>query len=90
MYRFSIIHVLLPWLLRCRWDFASCSSDDDEPKNDQTLPYVNSWGEVLRGDNMELQFYPDHFAYYGSIPTAPRAVRILVLRSKESSPIPAS
>lgn len=22
------------------------------------------WGEVLRGDNMQLQFYPDHYAFY--------------------------
>lgn len=41
---------------------VSCS-DDDDAKIEQ-LPYVDSWGEVLRGDNMKLQFFPDHFAFY--------------------------
>lgn len=39
-------------------------SDDDSPSGDKKVPYADSWGEVLRGDNMELQFYPDHFAFY--------------------------
>ncbi|MDE5555882.1 MAG: hypothetical protein K2J10_11965 [Muribaculaceae bacterium] len=42
--------------------FTACSSDDDEVKNE--IVYGDVWGEVLRGDNMTLQFYPDHFAYY--------------------------
>jgi len=42
--------------------FASCS-DDDEPGTTD-VKGKNLWGEVLRGDNMQLQFYPDHFAFY--------------------------
>ena len=41
--------------------FASCDPDDDDVIDETT---VNVWGEVLRGDNMTLKFYPDHFAYY--------------------------
>lgn len=45
------------------FSFSACSDDDDD---NQTGVNGNSalWGEVLRGDNMTLQFYPDHFAYY--------------------------
>lgn len=44
---------------------VSCGNDDEDlNKKEEDLPYVDSWGEVLRGDNMKLQFYPDHFAYY--------------------------
>ncbi|MBE6313795.1 MAG: hypothetical protein E7079_02425 [Bacteroidales bacterium] len=39
---------------------SSCSDDDPE----QPVLGKNLWGEVLRGDNMQLQFYPDHFAFY--------------------------
>lgn len=41
---------------------ASCDSDNDPEVKDITGS--DMWGEVLRGDNMSLQFYPDHFAYY--------------------------
>lgn len=46
--------------------FASCSddNDDDNGNGDNGIKYTNMWGDVLRGDNMTLQFYPDHFAYY--------------------------
>lgn len=40
--------------------FSSCKSDDDDNK----IVYTDMWGNVLRGDNMTLKFYPDHFAYY--------------------------
>lgn len=40
--------------------FTSCEKND--------IPYPvegkNLWGDVLRGDDMQLQFYPDHFAFY--------------------------
>jgi len=45
------------------FSFASCSSDDDD-KNANKIQGKDMWGEVLRGDNMQLQFFPDHFAYY--------------------------
>lgn len=40
--------------------FTSCE------KNDTPDPVEgkNLWGDVLRGDDMQLQFYPDHFAFY--------------------------
>lgn len=38
---------------------AMVSCNDDDEIVDQPM-----WGDVLRGDNMTLQFYPDHFAYY--------------------------
>lgn len=42
---------------------TACGDDDNSPAaNDFEGP--DMWGEVLRGDNMSLQFYPDHFAYY--------------------------
>lgn len=42
--------------------FTACSDNDDPKTPSEESP--NMWGEVLRGDNMTLQFYPDHFAYY--------------------------
>lgn len=42
---------------------TSCSDDDDDNGNKE-IEYKDMWGPVLRGDNMTLQFYPDHFAYY--------------------------
>lgn len=44
--------------------FTSCSDDDNENNNENILGNSKLWGDVLRGDNMTLQFYPDHFAYY--------------------------
>lgn len=41
--------------------FVSCSDDDDK---EVKIQGKDMWGEVLRGDNMTLQFFPDHFAYY--------------------------
>lgn len=43
---------------------VSCGNDDEDINNIEDLPYVDSWGEVLRGDDMKLQFFPDHFAFY--------------------------
>lgn len=43
---------------------SSCSDDDDDNNNDKIIGNSELWGDVLRGDNMTLQFYPDHFAYY--------------------------
>lgn len=40
--------------------FTSCGDDKDDDK----MVYEDMWGDVLRGDDMQLQFYPDHFAYY--------------------------
>lgn len=45
------------------FSFTSCS-DDDNDNNENILGNSKLWGDVLRGDNMTLQFYPDHFAYY--------------------------
>lgn len=42
---------------------TSCSDDDDDKKVN-TVEGRDMWGEVLRGDDMTLQFFPDHFAYY--------------------------
>lgn len=39
---------------------TSCGDNDD----DKTVKDIDMWGDVLRGDDMKLQFYPDHFAYY--------------------------
>ncbi len=45
--------------------FTSCSDDNDDNGNGGGgNNYDDMWGEVLRGDNMTLRFYPDHFAYY--------------------------
>ncbi len=49
--------------------FAACSDDDDNSNggngsDDNGTEAVDMWGDVLRGDNMTLQFFPDHFAYY--------------------------
>lgn len=44
--------------------FASCSDDDKNDNDGSKIVYGDMWGEVLRGDNMQLQFYPDHFAFY--------------------------
>lgn len=44
--------------------FVACDNNDDPDDSDVTIDEVDHWGEVLRGDNMTLQFYPDHFAYY--------------------------
>lgn len=41
--------------------FTACGDDDDDQA---VVTGKDVWGEVLRGDNMQLQFYPDHFAYY--------------------------
>lgn len=45
---------------------ASCSDDDggNGGNGDNGVQGEDLWGEVLRGDNMQLQFYPDHFAFY--------------------------
>lgn len=40
--------------------FTSCEKND-APKQ---VEGKNLWGDVLRGDDMQLQFYPDHFAFY--------------------------
>ena len=40
--------------------FTSCDKNDDP----DLVKGKNLWGDVLRGDNMQLQFYPDHFAFY--------------------------
>lgn len=46
--------------------FTAC--DDNDGGNDNgggnEIKYTDMWGDVLRGDDMTLQFYPDHFAYY--------------------------
>ncbi len=44
--------------------FSACSDDNDTPKGGEEITGTNMWGEVLRGDDMTLQFYPDHFAFY--------------------------
>lgn len=41
--------------------FTACS-DNDDPKSPDKAP--DMWGDVLRGDDMTLQYYPDHFAFY--------------------------
>lgn len=46
------------------FSFSSCSDDDDDNNNNKIIGNSELWGDVLRGDNMTLQFYPDHFAYY--------------------------
>lgn len=43
---------------------AACSDDDNNDNGNKPVEYTDMWGDVLRGDNMTLQFYPDHFAYY--------------------------
>lgn len=43
---------------------TSCSDDDNDGDGDKGVQGENLWGEVLRGDDMKLQFYPDHFAFY--------------------------
>mgnify|MGYP000841823719 FL=1 len=45
---------------------TSCSDDDDDKKVN-TVEGRDMWGEVLRGDDMTLQFFPDHFAYLSLI-----------------------
>ncbi len=42
---------------------TSCGDSDNNDDNNKVVG-ADMWGEVLRGDNMTLQFYPDHFAYY--------------------------
>lgn len=51
---------------------TSCSDDDEKGTNDPNgsigtndpITWGDSWGNVLRGDNMTLKFFPDHFAFY--------------------------
>lgn len=52
---------LLTLSLCAMLSITSCSDDNNETAGVQG---ENLWGEVLRGDNMQLQFYPDHFAFY--------------------------
>ncbi|MBP3350020.1 MAG: hypothetical protein J6L03_05240 [Bacteroidaceae bacterium] len=40
--------------------FTSCEKNDTP----DSVEGKNLWGDVLRGDDMQLQFYPDHFAFY--------------------------
>ena len=40
--------------------FTSCEKNDAP----EQVEGKNLWGDVLRGDDMQLQFYPDHFAFY--------------------------
>lgn len=43
--------------------FTACSDDDDN-NGDDNKNWPDMWGEVLRGDDMKLKFFPDHFAFY--------------------------
>ena len=61
---FKLKNAAFAFLTACAaFSLTSCSDDDDDKKMNK-VEGKDMWGEVLRGDNMQLQYFPDHFAYY--------------------------